>query len=250
MKQAAIIIPTTGNPKVGKAIESALNQTYKNIKIFIVVDGNEYALPTIDVISENNLWEDDSIHPDDKKLIFQVLEENTGANGQNGHRIYSAMSFLSNADYLFYLDQDCWFDENHVESCINLMEKNDLDWCYSLRKIINTEGKVECNDDCESLGIYKPVFDYNLVDTNCYCIKRDVAMLASPYFVGGWGHDRRYLAVLMNNFKKYDCTGKYTTNYRLGGDNNLTPAFWKEWNSTVEKLYKGNEYPWRKNSEM
>ena len=75
-------------------------------------------------------------------------------------------------------------------------------------------------------------------------------MMVAPYFVGGWGHDRRYFQVLSANFKNFDCTGKYTTNYRLGGDNNLTGEFWKTWNKRTEEAFKNTEMPWRKNSEM
>jgi glycosyltransferase involved in cell wall biosynthesis len=245
MKQAAIIIPTTGNSKVEYAVESALKQTYKNTKVYLIIDGSEHSYKV-----DRTDWDLDLDYEQRDRLLIYELEENTGANGQNGHRIYSAMSFLSNADYLFYLDQDCWFDENHVESCIKLLETKDLDWVYSLRKIHSKSAGYLCNDDCESLGMYAPVFDYQLVDTNCYCIKREVAMMVAPYFVGGWGHDRRYLQVLATNFKKFDCTGKYTTNYRLGGDNNLTGAFWEAGNAKVEELYKDKEFPWRKNSEM
>lgn len=246
MKQAAIIIPTTGNSKARFAVESALNQAYENTKVYVVIDGDQYYSETF----EDDLMQLAGINLN-KKLQTYLLPENTGANGQNGHRIYSAMSFLTNADYILYLDQDCWFDENHVESCVNLIEKNNLDWCYSLRKIFKEDATYICNDDCESLGVYThPAFNYQLIDTNCYCIKREIAMMVAPYFVGGWGHDRRYFQVLANNFKNFDCTGKYTTNYRLGGDNNLTGEFWQTWNMNMQELYIDKQLPWRKNSEM
>jgi cellulose synthase/poly-beta-1,6-N-acetylglucosamine synthase-like glycosyltransferase len=246
MKQAAIIIPTTGNPKVGKAIESALNQTYKNTKVYVVVDGATFASKTIDIISENNLWEE-NVLPDNQNLIFQVIDENTGANGENGHRIFAAMSFLSSADYMFFLDQDCWIDDNHVESCIKLIEDNNLDWCYSLRKIMSEDEKFICNDVSESVGKYNVLFDYKLVDTNCYCIKREIAMLTVPYFVGKFGHDRRLYSVLENNFKNFETTGLFTTNYRLGGDNNLSGEFFKQNNQSAIERYKtmyNKEFPW------
>lgn len=234
MKKAGIIIPTTGASTVWKAVESALSQTYANTDVYLVADGIEYSRKIMGHTIFKNLGD---------RVFEYHLPKNTGANGQNGHRIYSAFSFLSDADYLFYLDQDCWFDENHVESCVNYLESNNLDWCHSLRKIVSENGDYICNDDCESLGKYTPNFDYNLVDTNCYCIRRDCAVLASPYFVGGFGHDRRYYQVLSNNFK-FGCTGKYTINYRLGGNNMLSPEFFQHWNTMSETKYAGN-LPWR-----
>lgn len=43
------------------------------------------------------------------------LPENTGrADGViwNGHRIYAGLPFMLNADYVIFLDEDNWFDEN------------------------------------------------------------------------------------------------------------------------------------------
>ena len=237
MKQAAIIIPTTGSALVKYAIESAISQTYKNTIVYLVVDGSIYYDAVNSILKGIDI-------PDNLKVYY--LPENTGANGQNGHRIYSAFSFLSSADYLFYLDQDCFYDENHVESSVDLIESKDLKWSFSLRKIVSVDGNYLCNDDCESLGHYKPVFNYNLCDTGTYCVTREVAMLVSPYFVGDWGHDRRYYEVLSRGFPKFSCTGKYTLNYRLGGDNNLKEDFWKHWNEKVEVMYNG-KLPWREN---
>lgn len=240
-KSVGIIIPTTGSNVVKDAIDSALNQTYENILIYLVVDGYEYKSRTNDIINQYL----NQYILENPKLRVYYLHDNTGKDGRNGHNIYSAFSFLATTDYIAYLDQDNFIDETHIECCVNTIEENNLDWTYSLRKIVSENKEYICNDDCESLGIYRPVMDYNLVDTSCYCLKRDIAILCSPYFIGGFGHDRRYLQVLLNNFKNTDCTGKYTVNYRLGGNNTLTGDFFKHWNKKVEEQFNGN-LPWRK----
>ena len=212
-KSAGIVIPTTGNPIVFNAVKSALNQSYENVIVYLVIDGKEYS----------SIQHQITEHP---KLKVYYLPENTGKNGQNGHRIYSAFSFLVNTDYIFYLDQDCFYDNNHVQSCDETLESNNYDWVYSLRKIVNNKGEYICNDDCESLGPYTPLFDYNLVDTNCYALKIEIARLVAPHFIGTWGHDRRYLAILLEHFKHFTGTGQYTVNYRMGGfDNKVKEGF-------------------------
>lgn len=232
-KSVGIIIPTTGNPIVFDAIKSAVTQTYENIKVYLVVDGEEYS----------NIFFQMKDHD---KMVVYYLPENTGKNGQNGHRIYSAFSYLINTDYICYLDQDCFYDPNHVKECVTTLEEHNLDWCYSLRNIVNKSGEFICQDNCESLGKHNPIFDYNLVDTNCYFLKTSVAQLVSPYFVGTWGHDRRYLQVLLDNFKNFDGTGKYTVNYRMGGsDNKVNSEFFLHYNQIIENKYKG-DYPWAK----
>lgn len=233
MKMGAVIIPTTGDAKVEYAIQSVLHQTYKNTKLYLVTDGNKYQSKVNQILEkfENN------------KIIPYYLPENTGHSGQNGHRIFSAFSFLVEADYIFYLDQDNFYDKEHVESCINLLEKKNLSWVYSLRNIVDHSGEFLCKDDCESLGKYTPIFDYNLVDTSCYCVRTDVARLVAPYFVGGWGHDRRLYMVLAQNFKSFECTNRYTVNYRLGGNNSLSKEFFTHYNDLVYAKYNG-ELPW------
>lgn len=233
MKSVGIIIPTTGNPIVFDAIKSAVSQTYDNVKVYLVVDGEEYSNIFFNI-------------KDHDKMVVYYLPENTGKNGQNGHRIYSAFSFLINTDYICYLDQDCFYEPNHIEECVKLLEKQCLDWCYSLRNIVNHSGEFICQDNCEALGRYNPNFEYNLVDTNCYFLKTQIAQLVSPYFIGTFGHDRRYWNVLENNFKNFNDTGKHTVNYRLGGSgNSLTPEFFLGWNKITDQKYNG-KYPWVK----
>lgn len=232
-KFAAVIIPTTGDSKVEDAIISVLNQTYENIKLYIVCDGDKYKSKVDDILNKFS----------DNRILLYYMKENTGHSGQNGHRIFSAFSFLVEADYIFYLDQDNIYEENHVKSCIDVLENNNLMWVYSLRNIIDRDGNFLCKDDCESLGKYKPIFDYNLVDTSCYCIRTEIARLVSPYFVGGFGHDRRLYFVLSQNFKEFYCTTKYTVNYRLGGNNTLSKQFFEKYNELVYAKYNG-KLPW------
>ena len=147
----------------------------------------------------------------------------------------------------FYLDQDNWYENNHVESCVRTIEDLGLDWCYSLRSIYDKDEKFLVNDDCESLGKW-PVFsgDYNHIDTNCYCIKTEIATKVCQVWHGGWGQDRAFLNILHNAFKKFDTTGLYTLNYRMGGGTNAVKSdFFVGHNTQVEKHYNG-ELPWRK----
>ena len=74
MKSAGIVIPTTGNPIVFDAIKSALNQTYSNLKVYLVIDGEEFSSIQYQLFEYKNLF-------------VYSLPENTGKNEQNGQRI-------------------------------------------------------------------------------------------------------------------------------------------------------------------
>jgi glycosyltransferase involved in cell wall biosynthesis len=237
---AAIIIPTTGSHTVVDAVKSVLNQSYNTIA-YVVVDGSENEEKLY--VNLGELIE----HPNyfsNTRLV--VLPDNVGANGFYGHRVYAAFTHLINSDYVLYLDQDCFLDKDHVKSMIHTIEENNLDWCHSLRKIVNKEGEYICNDDCESLGKYNPVMQYNHVDTNCYCIKTSIATKISQVWHGGWGQDRVFYSALSQHFSKFDCTGKYTLNYRIEGNSESVKSdFFEQWNQRVNELFNG-QLPWRK----
>ena len=115
---ATVIIPTTGSSDLKKAIESVLNQTYPT-NLYLVIDGPEHEDKVDDILN--------FIYGDLSNTYFCTLGHNVGANGFYGHRIYAAFSHLINESYVFFLDQDNWFEPDHVESLINTIKTNNYD---------------------------------------------------------------------------------------------------------------------------
>lgn len=234
---ATVIIPTTGEGEVHYAIESVLDQTLKT-KIYLVCDGEKFR-PKVEKILEDYV-----IPGEEEQIKVCYLPLNVGANGFYGHRIYAAFTHLIDTDYVLYLDQDNWYETNHVASCISTIETYNLDWCYSLRNIYNKSAEFECRDDCESLGKWTPYTNYNHIDTNCYCIKTPIAIKLASVWHGGWGQDRVFLSAISQHFTNYDCTGDYTVNYRLDGNpGSVTADFFKSGNNVVNEKYNG-DFPW------
>ena len=59
-----------------------------------------------------------------KRQIKSIgLQENIG-KGWYGHRVYAACSFLVNADVICYLDEDNWFEPDHVEKMVKKLEED------------------------------------------------------------------------------------------------------------------------------
>lgn len=234
---ATVIIPTTGSRELELSLNSVLNQSYYT-QLYLVVDGEEYVDKVNNILNRSKLLDHD--------IKLCVLPQNVGANGFYGHRVYAAFTHLINTDYVLYLDQDCWFEPNHVESLVNTIEQNNIDWSYSLRKIVDSEGNYICNDDCESIGLWAPYAQYNHIDTNCYCIKTSIATKVASVWHGGWGQDRVFFNTLFQHFRNVRCTGEYTVNYRLGGnEGSVKSEFFLLGNKVVEQRYNG-VYPWRK----
>ena len=234
-----VITPTVGSAKLLDAIESVKNQTYK-CKHVVVVDGPEYRPSVFDVVK-----------PDDG-IYLVSSPENTGANGFNGQRIYAAYPHLINSDYILFLDEDNWYEPNHVETLVSLAEEKNLDFSYSLRKIFSPKGEYLTDDNCESLGKWEIFMSRNsphgkhyLIDTSSFCFKREFIQKTCHHWHSGWGGDRQYLYSVRDS-AKYDTNGKHTLCYRLDGNpNSVTEEFFRVGNKTQNEYY-GGKFPWVK----
>lgn len=231
-----VITPTTGAPYLRQAIESVKNQTYDNIQHLIVVDGQpkgrviarEY--PHIDLID---------------------LPYPTGLDRFNGHRIYGASVYLAKGDLVCFLDEDNYFDPNHIESLVKVMEKPN-DWAFSLRKIVDKDNNYVCNDDCESLGKWESCIGDFFVDVGCFFLPKLLAIQLSPIWYrkarepGVPEVDRMLTHVLRNNNLKFDTNGEYTLNYRTGNTQlSVQSEFFLKGNEAMSKKYNG-DLPWTK----
>jgi GT2 family glycosyltransferase len=235
-----VITPTTGKDTVFKAIESVDQQTIKTEHL-IVADGEDAMFDLMDKASERNQkygYED--FDRGECKVI--TLPENVGGNGWYGHRVYAAMPLMVNADYILFLDEDNWFEPNHVETMIAKIKSKDLMWSYSLRRIVDESGQYVFDDDCESLGRNPTYYDHtlNFVDTNCYCFKREYLVSVAHHFYGQWGADRPFYKAASTKLPSFGCTGEATVNYRA--PEHLMKMF-EEGNALMKKSYV--TLPWR-----
>ncbi len=241
MNSVLVITPTTGAPELADAVRSVVNQTYSNVKHLVVVDGADFTYKTDEVFRKNGLLTGGRISRVD-------LPFNTGGGGYYGHRIMAAFSHLVNHDYLLFLDQDNWFEPDHVETLVKTIEERNLDWVYSLRKIYDKEKNYKCDDNCESLGRW-PVWVNDqayLIDSSSYCFKTAFFRQVGHIWDYGWGADRRFYMVLKDHFKhdNYSCNGKHTLCYRLGGNEGSVQAeFFEEGNAKTLAKYN-NRLPW------
>lgn len=234
-----IITPTTGNKQLYRAVLSVEEQTYDNIQHLVVIDGPDGAS------SANQILEGSQAD------IIQ-LPYATGKDQYNGHRIYGAMTFVAKGDYLIFLDEDNWFEPDHVEKLVEQIEAGNQ-WAYSLRKIVDQDGTYICNDDCESLGKWTSIINDNFIDLNCFMIHKKDALHFAPLWYRRARHpedqpevDRLLSAFMMQNFQRFDTTGLYTVNYRVAARaDSVQDVFFIRGNEAM-KLKMNGEYPWRK----
>lgn len=236
--KVAVVTPTIGTRYLSDCVQSIDEQTYDNLTHYIFLDGEkQYG---------NKIWH----QLEGASRIKTIrLEENIG-KGWYGHRVYAACSFLVNADIIFYLDEDNWFEKDHVESLVKIITEENLDWAYSFRKIYDKEGNYLCEDNCESLGKWPIYFseDQYHIDTSSFAVKQNVATRIGHSWYGQWGADRKFFFNLSKYFPKYDCSMNHSLCYRLDGNpNSVSKEFFEKGNEANLERYNGI-LPWKKTS--
>lgn len=236
MKSVAVITSTIGRPELERAILSVQRQTYP-CKHYIFVDGEAFA-DKARVIVEN--------YP---HLIVTYLPMNTGANGWSNSSINAIAPFLVREDVICYLDDDNWYEPNHLETIVETMEKSNASFVYSLRNFVNKQGEFICRDDFESLGFWlhrlpeKAVTPAAIlgddrvfitdtprephIDTNCYGFTRELALRLANSWNSGIHNDRSVIRTLIEWQALGQFTGKYTVNYFIelrNAFNNIYPV--------------------------
>ena len=245
--KVSVITATTGNARLANCIESVRNQTYKNIEHVVVVDGRSRWESVSEILDALEF-------PNGSNEHVIVLPHPTGLNRFNGHRIYGGFSFLASGDYIAWLDDDNEFTPSHIESLVRITEEKNLDWAYSLRQIVDSEGKFICNDDCENLGKYKSVINDHFVDVSCFFVRRELAVNIAPVWYrqarppqGVMEVDRALTAVLIHeqNKLKFDTNNDYTVKYQVGSTGISVQAdFFINGNAEMLKRYAG-KLPWK-----
>jgi hypothetical protein len=233
-----VITPTTGNPLLQVALESVASQTYRPIQHLVIIDGSERTPAARQIIAG-------------RPIDVIELPYATGLDGYMGHRIYGAGPYLAKGDLICFLDEDNWMDQVHVESLVEVLRKGNQ-WSFSLRKIVDQEGKFICRDDCESLGKWPSIIspeDY-FVDVNCFMLPKPLAVSLSPIChrkfrePGVVEIDRMLTRALRQMVPRFESSYLYSMNYRVGSTpRSVQASFFLNGNATMAKRFEG-PLPW------
>lgn len=122
----SVIIPTyKGSTNLKRAIDSVLNQSYKNIELIVVDDNNP---DTIDRITTSNIMQ--SYNLDNVFYIKHKYNKNGSAARNTGFK-------ASKGDFIALLDDDDYFSKSKIEDQINFLinnEKYNAVYCWYTMK--------------------------------------------------------------------------------------------------------------------
>jgi len=217
-----IITPTIGRASLARCMASVSQQTYKHITHLIIIDGADREAAVRDCIS--------SMPHMQRNIKLVTLPDETGCGMYNGYRICAGFSYLVNEDIVFFLDDDNWFDPQHVDRCLSALDRHETEWAYSLRRICYNDGTFMIDDDSDSLGFWRRDAAYQgpsnklrhdfalfysiypfLIDTNCFAFRRELLVRTSFHLLDG---DCAFTSHLVKSAAGA-CTGSRTVNYRV-----------------------------------
>lgn len=234
----AVVIPTVLRASLCRALRSIFEQDHQGrIQVLIGID-----LPLGDFSAiEDILLE----RPSHISVTFLWLGYSTkikrGGNWQpwGGGGLRTILSFLANARYIAYLDDDNWYGPDHLSSLLSAIKNKS--WAFSRRWFVH-EDKDEpiCEDIWESVGPNKGVFKDNFggfVDTNCYMIDKLKTLPVLAYWCitdgrfhhnsNEGGEDRVVFHYLNKHYKDWGDTAKPTVSYRISGKDINDDVRWK-----------------------
>jgi glycosyltransferase involved in cell wall biosynthesis len=227
MKTVAVVTATTGRKELQQAIDSVRAQTYP-CRHYIFADGYQTSL--FEFIMEH-------------EEVYE-LPVRTGGNGMMNGGIVAASAFLVQEDLICWLDDDNWFEPDHIEKLVEA--KGDKPYAYSLRALRNVDGSFFANDDFESIGPHG-----GFIDLNCYLMERNIAVQIAPLWYKTTGElmigDRFVYQALRQNNLESACSGLYSLNYRLNEKRDLRGFFFEGNIKTRAQFPDG--FPWAKDTK-
>ena len=226
----AVVIPTILRPTLRRAIESVFAQDLNGrIQILVGIDKSGARRETMAEICQT-LPRNCFVTVID--MGYSTSVKHGGLHlAKDGGALRTILSYLANSRYVAYLDDDNWWDTNHLSSLMNTIK--DADWASSLRWFVDQGSDLPlCIDRWEATGVssgfFKKRFD-GWVDPNCLMIDKikcePVLRFWSVPLKGsekGMSADRNVFHVLRTQFR-HKPSGKATCFYVMDPEDGLHP---------------------------
>jgi glycosyltransferase involved in cell wall biosynthesis len=260
-KKVTVLTATTGRRDLLRCVRSVRAQSYRNIEHLVFTDGPA-AQANLESLCADAAGEGQRLLSSAEERGYQLLTLNipksVGRDRWNGHRIYAAGTYLADGDYVCFLDDDNYFEPDHVESLVEVIEKDARAWAFALRYIIDAEGRRIGEDNCESLGKWASVIhpsDY-FIDVNCFLLPTRVAVAVSPAWYrkarepGQPEVDRLLTHLLRTGWGNYETNYRYSVAYAVGSSSlSVQPEFFARGNAEMLRRYAG-ALPWVKGAPI
>lgn len=170
MQKVTIITPTTGKNSLFKLIESLDRQTvpFTHILLWDSKREDRFLYPNPETLKVENPC---FFTQNGYNVRYSIAIEGNMVQGiAAGSSLRAVGLMAASTDYVTFADDDVWFEDNHLENMLKLIEGKN--WCYGRRKIWFNDRYLGV-DNFESVGdSAERKVPYEMVDNNCMMFKR------------------------------------------------------------------------------
>ena len=197
----SVIVPVyNGEKYIAETIQSALDQTYKNLEIIVVDDGSTDS--TADIVKSFN----------DERIIY-LHQQNSGANVARNYGINA-----SKGEFIAPLDADDIWLPHKIEAQVNEFSKDpEIGLVYSWVYFMDPEGKILSKKEIRVQGDH-----YLSLLTSNYLICGSITLIKKECFekVGYFGQSTDAcqeweLGLRIARKYKFGCVQDYVCKYRI-----------------------------------
>lgn len=188
-----------------RAVESVLRQTYRDFEHIIVKDGCNRRPECEECRAIIAVGEE--YQKKDARIRFVALPEHKGGFG------YYARNWAienSTAPFIAYLDDDNWWEPEHLESLIGVLEPSDAMFAFSGSIVHDQRNRI----------IHRRISKrpyHTGIDTNEILHRRELIDRLGPWKPPGeiFDHDWELVSRWLRSGATYVTTGRATSNYQL-----------------------------------
>lgn len=196
--EVAVVMPTILRPRIVTAVESVFRQTFQGrIQLMVGVD---QAADSPEHLEGALARRPDNVSALVLELPYSTSVRHGGVHpATDGGALRAILSFMANARYVAYLDDDNSWEPEHLAGVLQAVQGKV--WAHSLRLLIDeTNGQELGVDRWDSVGVNAGRFaaQGGLVDVNCLLVDKVAAARA----LGRWSEgpkdmsDRSFFAAI------------------------------------------------------
>lgn len=222
----SVIIPAYNVDKyIKKCVESALNQTYKNIEVIVINDGSKDS-------TENILLKINKI---DSRLKV-INKENAGVSAARNDGILAAKG-----EYITFIDGDDWVSSDFVEYMMTIVNKTNAELCLSTscftkkKEIDNIQDSISILNSDEAISLLLSlkviVGCWNKIYKKDFLIKNSLLFDTNLFY----GEGLSFIIMAANLSKKIGIGNKKKYYYRRDNQISATTNF------NIEKIINGEK---------
>lgn len=206
----SVIIPTYNRKNfIIQAIESVINQTYKNLEIIVIDDG-----------SSDNTKETLKDYILNNKIKY-FYKENSGVSNTRNYGIEK-----STGSFLAFLDSDDFWKHDKIEKQINLFKSNDklglVHTCYTTLLDNQEITKHPDNPNYYQGKVFEKMIQFNMVATSTVVIKKECIEKSGLFFQEYSPCEDYDLWIKISKYYEFAYLNEALAFYRENSTNNIS----------------------------